>query len=430
MKTLPINRRAFVRTTSTVAALAVASPGVFGATRRRALKTALIGAGGRGTGAAADHLEAARQLGVDVRLVTVADVYDDRLDRSLGELKKAAGVEIPREQCVLGFDAYRKVMESDVDIVLLTTPPNFRPVHMAAGVAAGKHLFVEKPVGVDPVGCRSVIETGRLAREKRLSIVAGTQRRHEPGYLAVAKALKDGAIGRILGGTIHFCLSGGSIGAKPPTMSASDWLIRAWGGWAELCGDHIVEQHVHSIDVMNWILGTPPIRCVSFGHRVRRHGGNCYDFFSTDYEFPGDVHIHSMARQVSGTWSRIGQLFRGDQGVADITGLVFADRVYVGGADRKTPVDLGKWERTPTAYVHEHMDLIRSVLDGEPINEAQNVAESTLTAVMGRISAYNGQQVTWEEMMASDFRCRPTPEDFEAGNVAMPEESSPVPGLG
>lgn len=426
----PLNRRSFVSSTAaTTAALAALRPGVFGAAQKRPLKSAMIGTGGRGTGAASDHIEAAKQLGVDLKLVMLGDVFEDRLERSIGALKNV-GIEISRGQCVLGFDAYKRVMDADVDIVLLTTPPNFRPVHMAAAVAAGKHIFVEKPVAVDPVGCRRVMEIGKQAAAKKLSIVAGTQRRHEPGYLAVAKAVKDGAIGRILGGTIHFCLGGGSIGKKPAGMSDADWLIRSWGGWAELCGDHIVEQHVHSIDVMNWLLGTPPVNCVSYGHRLRRKNGNCYDFFSTDYEFPGDVHIHSMARQVTGTWSRIGQFFRGDKGIADVTGLVFADRIYVGGADRKSPVNLGKWERTPTAYVHEHMDLIRSVLEGNPINEAQNIAESSLTAVMGRISAYTGEMVTWEQMMVSDFRCSPAPEDWENGTVKMPAEEAPVPGKG
>ncbi|MBL9139051.1 MAG: Gfo/Idh/MocA family oxidoreductase [Verrucomicrobiales bacterium] len=428
--TSSVTRRSFVKSTSTAAALAAVSPGVFGAASKRPLKSALIGTGGRGTGAANDHLQAAKELGVDLRLVMLGDVFEDRLERSIATLKSNAGVEISRGQCVLGFDGYKKVMDADVDIVLLTTPPNFRPVHLAAAVAAGKHVFVEKPVGVDPVGCRSVMATGKVAAEKKLSIVAGTQRRHEPGYLAVAKAVKEGAIGKIMGGTIHFCLGGGSIGKKPEGMSDADWLIRSWGGWAEMCGDHIVEQHVHSIDVMNWFLGGPPINCVSFGHRARRKNGNCYDFFSTDYEFPGGVHIHSMARQVTETWSRIGQFFRGDKGIADVTGLVYADRVYVGGADRKSPVDLGKWERTPTSYVREHMALIRSILDGNPINEAHTIAESSLTAVMGRISAYNGQMVTWEEMMTSSFRCSPNPDDFESGTVKLPAEEPTIPGKG
>ncbi|MBX3747222.1 MAG: Gfo/Idh/MocA family oxidoreductase [Verrucomicrobiae bacterium] len=429
MNTRPITRRSFVQTTSTASALAALSPGVFGAARTRPLRTALIGTGGRGTGAANDHLEAARELGVDVRLVLLGDVFEDRLERSISALRNV-GIEISRGQTMLGFDAYRRIAEADVDIVLLTTPPNFRPRHLAAAVAAGKHIFVEKPIAVDPVGCRSAMETGRIATEKKLSIVAGTQRRHEPGYLAIAKAIHDGAIGRIVGGTVHFCLDGGSIGRRPPGLSDAEWMIRSWNGWAEMCGDHIVEQHVHSLDVMNWFLGTHPVNCVSFGHRLRRRGGNCYDFFSTDYEFPGGVHIHSMARQVTGTWSRIGQFFRGERGMADVTGLVFADRVYVGGADRRSPIDLGRWERTPTSYVREHMNLIRSVLDGNPINEAQNIAESSLTAVMGRMSAYNGQLVTWDEMMASNFQCTPSAEDFERGTVTLPPEEAPVPGRG
>lgn len=393
----------------------------------RTIKIALIGCGGRGTGAARDCFEAGKVLHLDVKLTVMADVFPDRLERSRNALKDA-GVEVSGAKTFLGFDAYKKVMETDVDVVLLTTPPNFRPSHLAAAVAAGKHVFMEKPVAVDPPGCRKVMECGQVAASKRLSIVAGTQRRHEVGYLAVARAIADGAIGEIHGGTIHFCLGGGGPGPKPPGRADWEWMIRTWGAWCELSGDHIVEQHVHSIDVMNWFLGTHPLRCVSLGGRARRRGGNMYDFFSSDYEFPNGVHIHSLCRQINGCWDRIGQFFRGEQGIVDIQGLVAADRVYVGPADRKKRLPLPKVEGHPNSYIQEHADLLAAVVKDEPINEAQNIAESTLTAIMGRISAYTGQLVTWDEMMETALVCRPTAEDFEAGTVTLPPEQVPVPG--
>jgi myo-inositol 2-dehydrogenase / D-chiro-inositol 1-dehydrogenase len=427
----PASRREFLKLTGCAVAGATLAGGLSAATAvtgKPSLKLALIGCGGRGTGAARDCLEAGKVLNYDLRLSVMADVFPDRLARSRGALKDL-GVEVPDERCFLGFDAYQKVMDTDVDLVLLATPPNFRPVHFEAAVTAGKNVFMEKPVAVDPVGCRQVMETGRMAKLKRLSVVAGTQRRHEKGYRSVARAIADGGIGDILGGTIHFCLAGGGIGPKPANRPDWEWMIRAWGGWCEMSGDHIVEQHVHSIDVMNWFLGGPPLQCVSFGDRVRRRGGNMYDFFSTDYEYPNDVHIHSMCRQVTRCWSRIGQIFRGDKGVADVTGLVTADRIYFGSADRRTRYSLPSLEGHKNPYVQEHADLLQSITEQQGINEAQNVAESTLTAIMGRISAYTGQLVTWEEMMKSDFVCRPTPADFAAGTVEMPPEQAPLPGV-
>ena len=429
----PTTRREFLKNSGKAvagAAMLSSLPAPCLAVETKNVKVALIGCGGRGTGAARDCLEAAKCIGADVHLTILADVFEDRLARSRNALKKEMEVEVSDDHCYLGFDAYKKVMASDVDLVILATPPNFRPGHFSAAVVAGKHVFMEKPVAVDPVGCRAIMEAGRQAESKRLSVVTGTQRRHEKGYRAVAQALGEGAIGQLLGGTIHFCLSGGSIGRKPSHLSERDWMIRAWGGWCELSGDHIVEQHVHSIDVMNWFLGTHPVNCVSFGHRARRKGGNMYDFFSTDYEFPDGVHIHSMCRQVTGCWDRIGQFFRGRNGIADITGLVAADRVYVGGADRHSPISLPKYEGHKNSYVQEHIDLLESILKGKPINEAQAIAESSLTAIMGRISAYTGQMVTWDEMMASNFACKPSAADFEAGSVTMPPEEAPLPGKG
>jgi myo-inositol 2-dehydrogenase / D-chiro-inositol 1-dehydrogenase len=395
---------------------------------RPTLKVGLIGCGGRGTGAARDCFEAGKILNVNIQVAALADVFQDRMTRSR-EALKGLGIEVPDDRCYLGFSAYRDVLAGDVDLVLLTTPANFHPPHFTAAVAAGKHVFMEKPAAVDPVGCREVIEAGEVAAQRNLSVVSGTQRRHEPGYISVAHAIADGAIGKILGGTIHFCLGGGGIGTKPANVPAWEWLVRRWGGWCQLSGDHIVEQHVHSIDVANWFMGSPPVRCVSFGARARRRGGNMYDFFSTDYEYPDDVHIHSMCRQIGGCWDRIGQSFRGEKGVAEVTGLVSSDRIYVGSADRKSPLALSRGPGHTNPFIQEHVNLIQSILDKKPINEARNLAESTLTAIMGRISAYNGQMVTWEEMMQSDLVCRPTAADFEAGTVEMPPEEAPLPGL-
>jgi len=386
-------------------AVATAVPrAVRGAAAERPLKVGVVGCGGRGTGAAKDAIKAAPGISI----TALADVFPDRLEQCRQELKDLAVVE--DKYCFTGLDGYKKLLETDVDYVILATPPYFRPEHLAACIEAGKHVFAEKPVGVDPVGVRKIMETGRLAEKKNLSIVAGTQRRHHRGYIETIRKLHDGAIGKIVAGQIYW--NGGQAWFKrrQAGWSDQDWLLRDWNNWTFLSGDHIVEQHVHNIDVACWVLGSHPIKAMSMGARLRRVTGNQYDFFCTDFTFPDDVHILSQCRQISGTAKEVSEHMRGERGRSNCNGWIAGQPLL-------------KFDVNP--YVQEHTDLIAAIRKGEPINEAQAVAESTMAAVMARTSAYTGKVVTWEEMMTSDMVLGPPEYELTRENILA---HIPMPG--
>ena len=385
---------------------------------KKCFRIGLIGCGGRGNGALRNSLSAGKALGVEMRVVGLADAYEDRVDRARKGLLKDHKMDVPDEACFVGFDAYKKLLATDVDVVLMATPPSFRPWHFEAAVKAGKHVFMEKPVAVDPVGCCKVMEAGKLAKEKGLGVVAGTQRRHSANYIATQKMVADGAIGRILGGEVRWCMGRLWFKERKPGWDDAEYMVRNWVSFTEMSGDHIAEQHVHNLDVANWFIGSHPISAVGFGGRARRKTADQYDFFSVDFEYPDGVHIHSMCRQVNGCWNRVNERLVGEKGWTSCSGKIKA-----------TPeVKVPKVKRTDP-YTQEHCDLLESILKGKPLMEAQNVAESTMTAVMGRISAYTGQMVKWDDMMKSDFQLKPSPQDFESGTVkAPPDDVVAIPG--
>jgi len=318
------------------------------------------------------------------------------------------------------------VVASDCDFVLMATPPAFRPVHFAAAVEAGKHCFIEKPVAVDPVGARSVMATGEKAAAKGLAVVAGTQRRHTAEYLRNKALIDAGAIGQIKGGVVQWNGTVPWIAPRREGESDTSYMTRNWLNFAELSGDHIVEQHVHNLDVAVWFLGRLPVSALGFGGRARRETGNQFDFFSIDYDFGDGVHIHSQCRQISGAHGAVGEMFTGTEGICYGGGKLTGKNVDVA----QIKVDSGN------AYVQEHVDLIRSALAGKPINEAKTVAQSTLVAIMGRISAYTGGIVRMGDLLQNDksplynFACTPAALDFEKGPIKLPPEVPAVPGDG
>jgi myo-inositol 2-dehydrogenase/D-chiro-inositol 1-dehydrogenase len=402
---------------STVAAgglAALGAPAI--AQEKKTVKVGLIGCGGRGSGAIGDFHSAAKVLGLETQVVGLCDAFEDRL-KGLGNQYK-----VPKKNLFVGFDEYKKLLETDVEIVLLATPPNFRPVHLMAAIQAGKNVLMEKPVAVDPPGVRKVIEAGEIAKGKGLSIVAGTQRRHSRGYRETAKAIQEGAVGRILGGAIYWC--GGALWRRErdPKWSDAEYLVRNWVSFTEMSGDHIVEQHVHNLDILNWYMGGPPVAALGFGMRARRKTGNQYDFFSLDLEYPEGVHIHSMCRQVNGTdggaRGGVAEHLVGEKGIVPFIGSkdkkVFAEGCPESGGD----------------YVQEHIDLLYGILKGKPENEARNVAISTGMAILGRISCYTGKRIEWKHIMDPnggkpelyDLTLKPTAEDFEKGLVKAPTD--------
>ena len=418
-----ISRRRFVRT-ALGAGVAFSAPAILGTRAQAAGKTfklGLIGCGGRGRGAAAGALQAGKILGFDVRIVAAADYFGDRAVRAGKQFN------VPANKCFGGADCYRKLLETDVQIVLTATAPLFRPLHLEAAIKAGKNVFIEKPVAVDPPGCRRVIAAGELAEKKGLVITAGTEMRHDFNRRKTHQAVVvERQLGKLYAGRVSFCI-GHMFWREPIKPKGPDDLVKSWQNWITLSGDHLVEQHVHNIDIANWFADRPPVSAVGFGGRGRRNAGDMYDFFSIDYDYGDGVHIHSMCRQISGCWNWVGHDFVYEKGHTDGSD-------YAKCKTSPIPPDLTPG---PSAHVQEQIDTLYYVNKGKAVNQAKAVAESTATAVMGRMSAYTGQQVTWKEIMTDpkakperyNLTLKPTAEDFEKGAVEIPPENAPpLPG--
>jgi len=415
-----ISRRDFVKTGAVVSAAAMLSRsgGVFAAGSDK-IRVGLIGCGDRGTGAAMDCIRAAD----GVELVAMADLFKDKLDNSLKQLKEefSEQVKVTRESSFVGFDAYSKLLACDVDMVVLGGPPGFRPRHLKAAIEAGKHVFMEKPAGVDPAGVRSVIKSSELARKKGLGIVAGTQRRHQAHYIEIMKRIHNGDIGPVLAAQCYW--NGDMVDwhyeERKPGWSDMEWQVRCWPFFTWLSGDHIVEQHVHNLDVVNWVLGAHPISAMGMGGREVRKDpghGNIFDHFAVEYEYPNGVRVLSMSRQMIGCSNRISENIVGSKGMAytdSSNGYIKGQNAYKYKGD------------SPNPYVQEHADLIKSIRAGEPLNEGRQFAESTLTGIMGRMSAYTGRAIKWDWVMnASELDL--SPEKYELGD--LPVRPVAVPG--
>ncbi|MHC4109842.1 MAG: Gfo/Idh/MocA family oxidoreductase [Planctomycetota bacterium] len=415
-----VSRRDFIKTSAAVslAAMGVSTNRIFAAGSDK-FHVALIGCGGRGNGALSNCLSAGKHIGREMEVVATADWFKDR---AVGAGKKHG---VPEERCFYGADAYKKLLKTNVDVVCIATSPNFRPVHFEAAVKAGKHVFMEKPVAVDPPGGRKIIEAGELAKEKGLGVVAGTQRRHQRGYRRNAYAIERGAIGKILGGCVYWC--GGALWYRRQNENESDadYLVRNWVSFTEMSGDHIVEQHVHNLDVANWFIGHPPKTALGFGGRARRQTGNQFDFHSIDLDYGDGCRIHSMCRQINGTDGGVREFFRGSEG----------ESWGGGGLKSEKKIDIPDFPEHGGPYVQEHVDLLNSIIAGKPLNEARNVAEATLTAIMGRMSTYTGKLIKWSDMMEKkdspwyNYTCKPSAADFEKGPVTAPEDDvAAIPG--
>jgi predicted dehydrogenase len=424
-----MTRREVLKTAS-IASLATAfhaTGGVHAASAAETIRVGLVGCGGRGTGAALNCLEASP----DTRVVALGDLFSDRIEASLEHLKKEAGadrIEVTPEMTFNGFDCHEKVAATDVDLVILAAPPVFRPSHLASAIDAGKHVFMEKPVAVDPKGVRSIIKTSETAATKGLAVVAGTQRRHQAHYNEILRRIHDGAIGEIRAGQCYWNM--GALWVERAALNWSnriterwsdmEWQIRNWlfTGWCS--GDHIVEQHVHNLDVMNWAFGTHPVQCSGMGGRAARTDpmyGNIFDHFAVEYEYPNGARILSMCRQTAGASENVSERVVGTEGFS----YTDSSDGYIKGANPWEPA-----EASPNPYVQEHADLIASIKAGTPLNEGRQVAESTLTAIMGRMSAYTGRALSWDWVMnASQLDL--TPETLELGD--MPALQVPIPGL-
>jgi len=394
-------RREFIKTsaalTTALTAPAILSGNLFAGANSDTLRVGLVGCGGRGSGAADQALKADK----NVVLTALGDAFPEPLQASLNNLKKAHSdkVKVTPEKCFVGLDAYQKVIDSGVDVVLLASPPGFRPVHLEAAVKAGKHVFCEKPVATDAPGVRSVLESTKLAKEKNLSLTAGLCWRYEGARREFYKRIHDGAIGEIR--SVYATYYTGPVKPMPPasqrpaSMGDLEWQMRNWYNFVWLSGDGLVEQAVHSIDKIAWAMkDQPPLKAVAVGGRqTPNHEGNIYDHMFIVYEYPNDVRGFMGQRQISNCVNENSDYLMGSDGGAKIPGW-------------QSPVIRGKqtWRYQGPKndmYQQEHDELFASIRSGKPVNDGLWMSHSTLMGIMGRMAAYTGQEVSWEDALNS-----------------------------
>ena len=434
-------RRSFLRKSSAVAAAAslpmIIPRSVHSAQpiKKEVLNIGLIGTGGRGTGAVSNALNS----NSEVKVIAMADLAEDRLNLSRDTLMLKWGdkgkAEIENANCFVGPEAYKKVCEHpDVDIIIHTTPPGLRPLTLRCAVENGKHSFVEKPVCVDPSAYSHVIESGRIATKKNLAIVSGTQYRRENSYKAAIEQLHNGIIGDITSAFAYYC--SGSLWLRGNEelhkewggVSGMEYQMRNWLYFTWLSGDHIAEQAVHNLDVMNWALKANPIKAYASGGRLQRTDekyGDVYDHFSVDYDYPGQVRVSFKCRQEAGAKGRVRNRFYGTKGVMDIRPNPGLTATVVRDLSGKVIWKNNGKKGNNSPYQQEHMDLIASIRNGEPIMEIQEVADSSMTAIIGRESAYSGQEVTFE-WGTKESKMSLLPEDLQA--KTNPVRPVPIPG--
>jgi len=386
------------------------------------LKAALIGCGDRGTGAASQFLES----GPNVSIVALADLFSDRMDTCRKILSEKFNNTIEDDRCFIGFEAYKKILEMpDIDIVLLCTPTHFRPEHFKAAVEAGKHIFMEKPCAVDPVGIRTVIAASKVATSKGLTVITGNQRRHRRDYWEAYAQVRNGLIGEVVSATSHWNQGAWWNKRHIPEWSDMEYCIRNWFNIKWLSGDHILDQGIHNIDVVTWFMGDLPIRAAGYGGRARRLTGDIFDFFSVDYYYNNNKRMLHTARQIDGCDGNVSEQVLGTKGIAQLNdhGEI---KILDWNGDILWEYDfVNKPVNNP--YNQEHIHLVESIRMGKKINQAEDLAYSNMVAIMGREAAYTGKAITWDEIMSSSLRYGP--EIYEMGPLPDYHEGVvPIPG--
>jgi predicted dehydrogenase len=412
-KSAAFTRRDFAKASTAVSAAAVFS--TLGTNFAHAagsdiFKVGLVGCGGRASGAIDQNMEGAKLAGAKAEVVAICDVFREK---TAGVQKK---YKLKDDQVFDGLDGYKHVIDSGIDVLVTATPPGFRPIHFEYAIQKGKHVFFEKPVGVDPAGIRKVMAAADLAKEKKLTVIAGTQRRHQNDYNWTIGKIKEGAIGDIMHMSVYWC--GGGIWFRPrkPGMSDVEYEINNWYHFIWTCGDQIVEQHVHNLDVMCWVMGSHPISAYGAGGRmVRTEPGEIWDNTNVEYEFPNGARALSMGRHWPGD-GNVSEFAIGTKGMSNCASWIQP----TGGAKESY-----KGERN-NGYVTEHADFYKSVLAGAAVNEGRQVAESTMTAILGRMACYTGKKVTWDWAMEKS-KLDTMPKDLNLKG-SLPEPQIPVPG--
>jgi myo-inositol 2-dehydrogenase / D-chiro-inositol 1-dehydrogenase len=388
------------------------------------IKVALIGCGGRGTGAAMQALST-RQ---NVKIVAMADVFQHRLDESYKALTADDAVDwsgaegsikakmnVPEERKYVGFDAYKKAMKH-ADVVILTTPPGFRPIHFEEAINQGKQVFMEKPVAVDGTGIRKVLEVAAIAKQKKLNVVVGLQRHYESIYRSWVEMLRQGAIGDIVASRVYWNMGALWVHPRRPEQTEMQYQMENWYYFTWICGDHIVEQHVHNLDVSNWVKGAYPVRASGSGGRQVRIGkdyGEIFDHHVVEFEYADGSRMFSQCRQIQGAKDQVTEAFHGTNGSAPRPGVILTRSGH-------TIMDY-KPNNEPNPYQVEHDELFATIAKGEYRHaDAENAAKSTMTAIMGRLATYSGQTIEWDAALNSPITLAPERYDWDVQPKVLP----------
>jgi myo-inositol 2-dehydrogenase / D-chiro-inositol 1-dehydrogenase len=359
------------------------------------IKIGLVGCGGRGTGAAGQALDTFSPEN-RLKITAAADPFKRNMDSSLRNLrtKHAERIDVT-DRTFVGVDAYKRLLESDVDMVILASPPGFRPLHFEMAVNAGKHVFMEKPVATDAPGVRRVLAANKIAKEKKLAVAVGLQRRHESGYRATIEKLKDGGIGHIILARAYWNGDGVWTRAREPQQSELEYQINNWYYFNWLSGDHICEQHIHNLDVINWLMDGPPTLAQGQGGRQVRTGpdsGQIYDHHCVEYTYANGAKLLSQCRHIPGCWGQVSEFAHGSEGWCNIGAGIIYDR------DNK---EVWRAPKNEQGHAKEHFDLFASIRKGEIPNEGDYGALSTMTSIMGRMATYTGKQLKWDDCLNS-----------------------------
>ncbi|MAJ50164.1 MAG: dehydrogenase [Flammeovirgaceae bacterium] len=396
------------------------------------ISVALVGCGGRGTGAAAQAI----QSDAAVRLVAMADVFDDQLQDSLKGLSmkfSASGqIKVTPETTFIGFDAYKKAIDM-ADVVILTTPPGFRPLHFEYAVNQNKHVFMEKPLATDVVGIKKILAAGKLAKQKKLNVVVGLQRHYQKNYLTTYELIQKGKIGDIVSGQVYWNSPGVWVRKRQYQQTELEYQMRNWYYFNWICGDHILEQHIHNIDVANWFIGSTPLSAQGMGGRETRKGrdhGHIFDHHFVEFIYPEGQIISSQCRHQRGCMNRVEEVFQGTKGHLRINSQNFASMNSYSGKSIYQHVDKG--DLNP--YQAEHNLLFAAIKSGTyQFDDVTNGANSTMTAILGRMATYSGQFLTWDQAMASDLKLVPDLNSFNDTAPVVPDADGhypvPVPGV-
>lgn len=429
MKKKRIDRRSFVRQSAAVTGGLMAAPfaataGFYTEKAPATIRLAVIGCGGRGTGATAQALNAHP----DVKLVAMADAFRDRLDTSLknikGEIDDSGNrIDVPDNRKYTGFDAYKKAMKH-ADVVILTTPPGFRPIHFKEAVAQGKQIFMEKPLAVDPAGIASVLETAKEAKRKKLNVVVGLQRRYQNSYLALLKRYQDGMIGDITSAQVYWNSRGVWVRKRKPSQNEMEYQMRNWYYFNWLCGDHIVEQHIHNMDVVNWFKQDYPTHSQGMGGRMVRVGpdfGEIYDHHFVEYHYGDGVVMNSQCRHQPNTMNRVDEIITGTKG------RILCRAAKIEDLDGNVLFEFDK-SKENNPYQTEHDLLFDAISKGEyKFDDTYHGAHTTLTAIVGRLSTYTGQVVNQQTALESGLNIQPDNYAWDATPPVLPGDNGLYP---